>query len=110
MALLCSTDVTHLKRREVQIPHYHIKRALAALSAANENIQELWLLLEHRSTANVGLRNHCLLQLTCCPCLCQAKIERDSAKMGHPKSIRLDLHSNWQRWGFANKGLTRHLR
>lgn len=81
MAFLCSTAMTHFKRREVQIPHYHIKRVLAALSAGKEKIQELRLLLEHRSTANIGLRNPCLLHLMCCPCRCaRPNLERDSAK------------------------------
>lgn len=80
-AFLCSTDVTHLKRREVQTPHYHIKRALVALSAGKGNIQEL--------TAAAGTQKYCkhwpqkplfapfyVLPLS----LCQARIERDSAK------------------------------
>lgn len=89
-AFLCSTDVTHLKRREVQIPHYHIKRALVALSAGTESIQEL----------TTGTQNYCkhwpqkplfapfyVLPLS----TCQARIKR-FCQMGHPTSIKLKPH------------------
>lgn len=87
MAFLCSTDVTHLKSREVQIPHYHIKSALVALSAGKENFQEFWLLLEHRNATN------CSETITCAALVdVQGQNPKRLCQTGRAKSIRLD----WQ--------------